>query len=235
MKVNVPTPTVYVVDDDESFRQAVGRLLRAFGYEVKTYPSGGDFLINGPRFGPGCLLLDVKMPGPNGLDLQSALATDEHSLPVIFVSGRSDIPIAVRALKAGAVGFLTKLVRRDVLLAAIKQAIIIDEQRRSRRERLNVLRSRYDSLTPREHEVFSQVITGKLNKQIAFDLRASERTIKAHRAQVMEKMHSMCSWQSEHWLTQTTQRIWRWCMLFRMLSRSTSQVDRESSRYRIGI
>jgi FixJ family two-component response regulator len=188
MKVNVPTSTVYVVDDDESFRQAVGRLLRASGYQVEAYPSAGDFLISGARYGPGCLLLDMKMPGPNGLDLQSALATEEHSLPIIFVSGRSNIPIAVRAVKAGAVDFLTKPVRRDVLLGAIKQAIIVDEQRRSRRERLDVLRSRYESLTPREHEVFAQVITGKLNKQIAFDLCASERTIKAHRAQVMEKM-----------------------------------------------
>ena len=188
MQVNVPTPTVYIVDDDDSFRQAVSRLLRASGYLVETYPSAGDFLIIGPRYGPGCLLLDVKMPGPDGLDLQSALGTAQHSLPVIFVSGRSDIPIAVRALKAGAVDFLTKPVRRQVLLAAIEQAITIDEQRRSCRERLNVLRSRYESLTPREHQVFAQVITGKLNKQIALDLRASERTIKAHRAQVMEKM-----------------------------------------------
>jgi FixJ family two-component response regulator len=188
MQVNVPTPTVYVVDDDESFRQAIGRLLRASGYRAQTYSSAGDFLIGGAPPGPGCLLLDVKMPGPNGLDLQSALATDQHSLPVIFVSGRSDIPIAVRALKAGAVDFLTKPVRHQVLLAAIEQAITIDAQRRSCRERLNVLRSRYESLTPRENQVFAQVITGKLNKQIALDLRASERTIKAHRAQVMEKM-----------------------------------------------
>lgn len=186
--MNVPASTVNVVDDDKSFRQAVGRLLRTSGYHVETYPSAGDFLISGARYGPGCLLLDMKMPGPNGLELQSALATDEHSLPVIFVSGRSDIPIAVRALKAGAVDFLTKPVRHQVLLAAIEQAITIDAQRRSCRERLDVLRSRYQSLTPREHQVFEQVVTGKLNKQIAFDLCASERTIKAHRAQVMEKM-----------------------------------------------
>ena len=187
--MNVATPTVYVVDDDESFRQAVGRLLRATGYKVETYASAGDFLIIGFRNGPGCLLLDVKMPGPDGLDLQSALATAEHSLPIIFISGRSDIPIAVRALKAGAVDFLTKPVPRQVLLGAVKAAILLDAQRRSHREQLGALRSRYESLTPRENEVFAQVITGKLNKQIAVDLRASERTIKAHRAQVMEKMH----------------------------------------------
>jgi FixJ family two-component response regulator len=129
------------------------------------------------------------MPGPDGLDLQSALATAEHPLPIIFISGRSDIPIAVRALKAGAVDFLTKPVPRQVLLGAVKAAILLDAQRRSHREQLGALRSRYESLTPRENEVFAQVITGKLNKQIAVDLRASERTIKAHRAQVMEKMH----------------------------------------------
>jgi FixJ family two-component response regulator len=188
MQVNVAMPTVYVVDDDESFRQAVGRLLRATGYTVETYASVGDFLIIGSRNGPGCLLLDVKMPGPDGLDLQSALATAEHPLPIIFISGRSDIPIAVRALKAGAVDFLTKPVPRQVLLGAVKEAILVDAQRRSHREQLGALRSRYESLTPRENEVFAQVITGKLNKQIAADLRASERTIKAHRAQVMEKM-----------------------------------------------
>jgi len=186
--VNVPPPTVYVVDDDDSFRQAVSRLLRASGYQVETYPSAGDFLFRGPRYGPGCLLLDVKMPGPDGLDLQSALGTEQHSLPVIFVSGRSDIPIAVRALKAGAVDFLTKPVRHQVLLAAIEHAIAVDAKTRSCRERLKVLRSRYESLTPRENQVFAQVVTGKLNKQIALDLCASERTIKAHRAQVMEKM-----------------------------------------------
>jgi FixJ family two-component response regulator len=189
MQVNVTTPTVYVIDDDESFRQAVSRLLRAAGYKVETYASAGDFLIIGFRNGPGCLLLDVKMPGPDGLDLQSALATAEHPLPIIFISGRSDIPIAVRALKAGAVDFLTKPVPRQVLLGAVKAAILLDAQRRSHREQLGALRSRYESLTPRENEVFAQVITGKLNKQIAVDLRASERTIKAHRAQVMEKMH----------------------------------------------
>jgi FixJ family two-component response regulator len=187
--MNPATPIVHLVDDDESFRLAVGRLLRAGGYQVQTYPSAGDFLIAGSRHGPGCLLLDVKMPGPDGLELQTALADGEPSLPIIFISGRSNIPIAVNALKAGAFDFLIKPVRRETLLGAVRQAIIHDAGRRARREALAGLRSCYQSLSPREHDVFAQVITGKLNKQIAAELGASERTIKAHRAHIMEKMH----------------------------------------------
>jgi FixJ family two-component response regulator len=186
--MNPATPIVHVVDDDESFRLAVGRLLRASGYRVQTYPSGSDFFNSGSTHGPGCLLLDVKMPGSDGLELQTALTDGELSLPIIFISGRSNIPIAVRALKAGAVDFLTKPVRRQLLLHAVNQAIAQDAARRSRHEELAGLRSCYASLSPREHDVFSQVITGKLNKQIAAELGASERTIKAHRAHIMEKM-----------------------------------------------
>jgi len=188
LEMNPATPIVHVVDDDESFRLAVGRLLRADGYRVQTYPSGSDFLIAGCRHGPGCVLLDVKMPGSDGLELQTALANGELSLPIIFISGRSNIPIAVRALKAGAVDFLTKPVRRQVLLNAVNQAFVEDASRRARDEELAGLRTCYASLSPREHDVFAQVITGRLNKQIAAELGASERTIKAHRAHIMEKM-----------------------------------------------
>jgi FixJ family two-component response regulator len=181
-------PLIHVVDDDESFRVAVARLLRAAGYQVETYSSAGDFFLIGPINRPGCLLLDLKMPGRDGLDLQAALATTEQSLPIIFISGYGNISTAVRALKAGAIDFLTKPVRKQVLLEAVKQAVIRDTERRARQEQLSLLRSRYKTLTPREHEVFGQVITGKLNKQIAADIGASERTVKAHRAHVMEKM-----------------------------------------------
>ena len=187
--MNTPgIPLIHIVDDDESFRVAVARLLRAAGYQVETYSSAGDFFLIGPRNRPGCLLLDLKMPGRNGLDLQAALATNEQSLPIIFISGHGNIPAAVRALKAGAIDFLTKPVRKQVLLEAVKQAVIRDSERRAHYEQLDLLRSRYASLTPREHEVFGQVIAGKLNKQIAADIGASERTVKAHRAHVMEKM-----------------------------------------------
>jgi FixJ family two-component response regulator len=186
--MNPATPIVHVVDDDESFTLAVGRLLRAAGYQVQTYASGSDFLMAGSRHGPGCLLLDVKMPGSDGLELQTALANGRLSLPIIFISGRSNIPIAVRALKAGAIDFLTKPVCRQVLLRAVSQAVIQDAERRAERAQMAGLRSRYESLSAREHDVFTQVITGKLNKQIAAELGASERTVKAHRAHIMEKM-----------------------------------------------
>jgi FixJ family two-component response regulator len=181
-------PLIHIVDDDESFRVAVARLLRAASYQVETYSTAGDFFLIGPRSRPGCLLLDLKMPGGNGLDLQAALTTSEQSIPIIFISGHGSIPAAVRALKAGAIDFLTKPVRKQVLLEVVKQAVIRDAERRAHHETLSLLRSRYESLTPREHEVFGQVVTGKLNKQIAADIGASERTVKAHRAHVMEKM-----------------------------------------------
>jgi FixJ family two-component response regulator len=187
--LNTPgIPLIHIIDDDESFRGALARLLRAAGYQVETYSSAGEFFLIGPKDGPGCLLLDLKMPGCNGLDLQTALAGREQSLPIIFISGHGNIPAAVRALKAGALDFLTKPVRKQLLLEVVKQAIIRDAERRAHYARLSLLRSRYETLTRRESEVFGQVIVGKLNKQIAADIGATERTVKAHRARVMEKM-----------------------------------------------
>jgi FixJ family two-component response regulator len=181
-------PIISVVDDDESFRGAVGRLLRAAGYEVRTYASVGHFLLLNSGDAPGCLVLDVSMPGPSGLDLQDALSRTERSLPIIFLTGRGDIPMSVRAMRGGAVDFLTKPVKREILLETVKTAVALDLERRERLKEMGIWRARYESLTSRERAVLAQVIAGKLNKQIAGELGASERTIKAHRAHIMEKM-----------------------------------------------
>jgi FixJ family two-component response regulator len=182
-------PFVHIVDDDESFRTAVTRLLTAAGYEVRGYASAGDFLISRTRDARGCLLLDVNMPGPSGLDLQAALADHGIDLPIVFLTGHGDVPMSVRAMKAGAVDFLTKPVEREALFKAVREALARDVEWRETGSRLRELRDRYASLTPREREVFAGVIAGRLNKQIAADIGAAERTVKAHRAQVLEKMH----------------------------------------------
>jgi FixJ family two-component response regulator len=183
-----PTATIHVVDDDEALRTALMRLLRAAGYEVRTYASAGDFLLNKPENAPGCVVLDVRMPGPSGFELQEAIAKLDESLPIIFLSGHGDIPMSVRAMKAGAVDFLTKPVRRETLLQVVRIAVASSAERRAKCELLHSLRSRYESLTSREREVFARVVSGRLNKQIADELGTCERTVKAHRAHVMEKM-----------------------------------------------
>jgi FixJ family two-component response regulator len=182
-------PIVHVVDDDDSVRTAVQRLLQAAGYEARGYASAGEFLLGrSDRDAPGCVVLDVRMPGPSGLDLQEALARLEVPVPIVFLTGHGDIPTSVRAMKAGAVDFLTKPVSRDALLAAVRSALARDAETRAARARVQAWHSRYASLTPREREVFAGVVAGKLNKQIAAELGTAERTVKAHRAQVMEKM-----------------------------------------------
>ena len=184
-----PTPPVVrVVDDDASFRTAVTRLLRAAKYRVRGYGSAREFLDSDPRSEPGCILLDLKMPGVSGFELQESLAAVEERLPVIFLSGHGTIPASVRAMKAGAVDFLTKPVRREVLLPAVENALDVDAKRRAARAHLIELKNRYENLTPREREVLAHVVGGKLNKLIAFDLGTKERTIKAHRASIMEKL-----------------------------------------------
>jgi FixJ family two-component response regulator len=183
-----PTPIIHVVDDDPSFRTAVTRLLHAAKYEVRGYASASEFLNSNPCAEPGCILLDLQMPGVDGLDLQQSLERMEKHLPIIFLTGHGDIPASVRAMKAGAVDFLTKPVRRDALLSAIQNALDVDAKGRAARAALRELRDRYENLTPREREVLAHVVGGKLNKQIAFDLGAAERTIKAHRAAIMEKL-----------------------------------------------
>ena len=196
-------PVIRVVDDDEAFQEATARLLRLVGYEVRGYVSAGeldelrdisnnagDFLMAQVEDGPGCLLLDVNMPGPTGLDLQESLAKRVAPFPIVFLTGYGDIPTSVRAMKGGAVDFLTKPVTREALLAAIQAALFRNAEQRLQMEQVNTLRARYQALTAREIEVFERVVAGKLNKQIAYELGAAERTIKSHRAHVMEKMHA---------------------------------------------
>jgi FixJ family two-component response regulator len=184
-----PTPTIHVVDDDDSFRTALTRLLRAAGYEVRGYTSAGAFLLTKMGNSPGCVVLDVRMPGPSGLDLQEAIGGRDEALPVIFLTGQGDIPMSVRAMKAGAVDFLTKPIQRAALLAAVHTALGRDAENRAARGKGNALNAHYEKMTVRERAVFALVVAGKLNKHIASELGISERTVKSHRAQVMEKMH----------------------------------------------
>lgn len=186
--MNAQAPVVHVVDDDASFRTAVIRLLEAAGFAARGYGSAGDFLVARRGDAPGCLLLDVDMPGPSGLELQAALAEQGVALPVVFLTGHGDVPASVRAMKAGAVDFLEKPVERATLLRAVGEALARGAQARASGDRLRGLRSRYETLTPREREVFAGVVAGRLNKQIASDIGAAERTVKAHRAQVLAKM-----------------------------------------------
>src|SRR5262245_21216380 len=179
---------IHVVDDDDSLRTSVTRLLRAAGYEVRSYSSAGEFLLARPTDVPGCVILDVCMPGPSGLDLQDAFRELNDSLPIIFLSGHGDIPMSVRAIKAGAVDFLTKPVQRQVLLNTVELALARDRESRKARDQDGCLRACFETLTQRERAVFTLVAAGKANKQIATELGTSERTVKAHRAQVMEKM-----------------------------------------------
>ncbi len=179
---------VYIVDDDDSLRSALQRLLTAAGYRVTGYASAGEFLLRPPADAPGCLLLDLRMPGPSGLDLQQVL--DQHGirLPVIFLTGHGDLATGVRAMKAGAVDFLTKPVERERLLEAIERALTLDATRRADSAAEAELLNRFAQLTTRERDVFDLVVAGKLNKQIADLLGIGERTVKAQRAQVMTKL-----------------------------------------------
>ena len=183
-------PVVHVIDDDASVRDALGRLLSAYGFEVRQYESAGEFLLSWHGDTPGCLLLDIRMPGPSGIELQHALAQRTNAPPVIFMSGYGDIPMSVLAIKRGAVDFLTKPIQKEALLEAVNTALERDHARREHDRRLGDLQHNFATLTKREREVFAQVCIGRLNKQIASSLNTCERTIKAHRANVMEKLHA---------------------------------------------
>ena len=183
-------PVIHVVDDDQSLREAVCRLLGTLGFASKQYESVGAFLLESPTEEAGCVVLDVYMPGPSGLDLQLALAERGNSLPVIFLTGKGDISMSVLAMRRGAVDFLTKPVDKEQLLSAIAAALRRDANTRTSRQTQLEVRRRFDSLTPRERTVFAHVVSGKLNKQIASVLGTCERTVKAHRAHVMDKMHA---------------------------------------------
>jgi RNA polymerase sigma factor (sigma-70 family) len=186
--MTTPGPVIRVVDDDDAFRTAVARLLHAAGYEVRAYASAGDFLLAEENPVPGCVLLDLRMPGPDGLDLQAALARRGAPLPIVFLTAHGDVAASVRAMKGGAEDFLTKPIKRETLLSAIREAIRRDENRREAREQLQDIRRRFEALSPRERSVLDHVVAGRLNKQIASAIGASERTVKAHRARVMSKM-----------------------------------------------
>jgi FixJ family two-component response regulator len=185
-----PEAIVYVVDDDASMREALESLIRSVGLKVTTFISAQDFLRSERPDAPACLVLDVRLPGLSGLDLQRELTQAGIQLPVIFITGHGDIPMTVRAMKAGAVEFLTKPFRDQDLLDAIGQALDRDRAARHQRAELTELRGRYEQLTPREREVMGLVVAGRLNKQIAAALGTSEITIKIHRSQVMHKMQA---------------------------------------------
>lgn len=181
-------PTVFIVDDDPAVLKSLSRLLRAARLTAVTFSSPQDFLARHDASLPGCLVLDVAMPGLNGLELQQGLLASGHELPIIFLTGHGDIPMSVQAMKRGAVDFLTKPVNDDDLLKAIHVAFEQDRLQRQARAAVAEIRQRVASLTPREREVFDHVIAGHLNKQTAADLGTTEKTIKVHRARVMEKM-----------------------------------------------
>jgi RNA polymerase sigma factor (sigma-70 family) len=177
-----------VVDDDPSVLRALTRLLSAAGLETRGFPSPAAFLDAHDPATPGCLVLDVALPGLDGLELQQALAGSDCARPIVFITGRGDIPTTVRAMKGGAVDFLTKPVNDGDLLAAVRNAIEIDRMARQAQVEMDALRQHLASLTPREREVLVHVVAGRLNKQIAADLGTVEKTIKVHRARIMEKM-----------------------------------------------
>jgi len=183
-------PVVHIIDDDDSVREALSRVLRYAGFDARAYPSAVEFLVAERDDVPSCIVLDVGLPGMSGVELQAAIGRRESTPPIVFLTGRGDVDTSVRAMKAGAVDFLTKPVDRKALLTAVNVALACDAERRHRRDEIRDVRERFDRLTSREREVFAEVVRGKLNKQIAEAFGTSIRTVKAHRAQVMAKMEA---------------------------------------------
>lgn len=189
--MNAPCPTVFLVDDDPSVRRALSRLIKSAGYQVRAFASAREFLDIRPQpDGPVCLVLDVRMPGISGLELQIELEKINPAVPIVFITGHGDIPTSVRAMKAGAVDFLAKPVKDADLLKAIEQALKRATRDAAVFAELGDIRQRLETLTPREREVLEHVVSGQLNKQIAYDLGTVEKTIKVHRARIMEKMQA---------------------------------------------
>ena len=183
-------PLVFVVDDDASVRRSLARLVKAAGYDAEAFGSVRDFLARRPHDGPCCLVLDVRMPGLSGLDLQEALRVAGQRLSIVFITGYRDVAVTVKAMKGGAVDVLTKPVDEEALLGAVRQAVARTLADRRQQARVTAIRSRIAALTPREAEVFALVVTGMLNKQIGAELGIAEKTVKMHRARVMEKMRA---------------------------------------------
>jgi len=185
-------PVVFIVDDDASVRFGVGDLLRSVGLGVETFGSTHEFIQSRRPDVPGCIVLDVRLPGASGLEFQRTLAQSSVRLPVIFISGYGDVPMSVKAMKSGAVEFLTKPLREQELLDAVYTAIEHDRTRRQQVKLVAELQERFDGLTPRERDVLLLVVTGCPNKQVAYQLKLSEITVKVHRSQVMRKMRAKC-------------------------------------------
>ena len=183
-----PAQTVFVVDDDPSFLATMTRWLRAFGYSVKSYSSAMDFIAQRPTHAPGCVVADLEMPGMDGMELQSALAQSCNPLPIIFLTGHGDIPSSVQAMRLGAEDFLTKTAGKHQLLGAIERALARDLRERGARHQKDEHLSRFAKLTPREKDVLRYVVQGRLNKQIAAELRITERSVKRHRTSIMHKL-----------------------------------------------
>lgn len=181
-------PTVFIIDDDPSARRGLTRLVRAAGMNAESFASAEDFLASGKYAGPGCIVLDVRMPDMTGPELQEELGEAEYCMPIIFLSAHGDVPTTARTMKKGAVDFLTKPVDRDDLLEAIRVSLARDAENRAQRAESSSIREHIKTLTPREHEIMTYVITGMLNKQIAFELDISEETVKIHRGRVMQKL-----------------------------------------------
>jgi FixJ family two-component response regulator len=182
-------PTVLVIDDDPDLRASVGRLLRSVGLEAELFATISDFLKSPPRDGPTCLVLDVRLPGRSGLDLQRELASANRELPIVFITGHGDIPMSVQAMKSGAIEFLTKPFRDQELLDGIQVGLSRDRARRENEKALVALRNRFESLSLREREIMIEVVRGRMSKQIAGDIGIAEATVKVHRSRAMRKMN----------------------------------------------
>jgi FixJ family two-component response regulator len=183
-------PTVLVIDDDPELRSSVGRLLRSVGLDARLFASVPDFLISERPIGPTCLILDVRLPGPSGLDFQRELAEAGVPIPIIFITGHGDVPMSVQAMKRGAIEFLTKPFRDQDLIDAIQLALARDRAERENEKALCALRARFESLTPREREIMIHVVQGRLSKQIAHDIGITEPTVKVHRSNLKRKMNT---------------------------------------------